>query len=291
MKELIICLFIPIIFFGTISVTEDACTGNRSNPTHQNTQYAPTITGTEPKNNAQEQQNPPNYSPNYGSGMVPADRVNIPKPLPHEKDTNSSARQRKEQYEKSLFSRFWEDPTAVVTLGLVVATCLLACSSLFQAWLFRKELILTQRPKMRVRNIIITNPIDMGKPIEGRLTIVNVGGTPAKKINVGCWARRELKGKHRWSGEKPYKENDPNYRIDIRLTSGDPHVLEFRDEGTLIGEKSFKDTGPLDSVYVMGYVEYVDDIGTPRRTGFCRRYRKSKDRFFAVDDPDYEYED
>jgi hypothetical protein len=42
-------------------------------------------------------------------------------------------------------------------------------------------------------------------------------------------------------------------------------------------------------IYVMRWIEYRDEIGTPRRAAFCRCYNADTGRFFAVDDPDYEH--
>jgi hypothetical protein len=48
-------------------------------------------------------------------------------------------------------------------------------------------------------------------------------------------------------------------------------------------------------LYVMGWIEYTDDLDNHRRTTFCREYREipggSGGRFFPVDDPDYEHEE
>jgi transposase-like protein len=45
------------------------------------------------------------------------------------------------------------------------------------------------------------------------------------------------------------------------------------------------------AIYIMGWIEYLDDLKIPRRTAFCRKYEITKGRFFAVDDPDYEYQE
>ena len=45
--------------------------------------------------------------------------------------------------------------------------------------------------------------------------------------------------------------------------------------------------------YVLGWVEYADDLGNLRRTAFCRLWDPSFNRFrgFTEKDPDYEYSD
>lgn len=42
-------------------------------------------------------------------------------------------------------------------------------------------------------------------------------------------------------------------------------------------------------IYFLGYLLYRDDIGTVRRTAFCRLYDFRTKRFTIVQDPDYEY--
>lgn len=42
-------------------------------------------------------------------------------------------------------------------------------------------------------------------------------------------------------------------------------------------------------LYFLGYILYKDEIGTVRRTAFCRIYDHGSTRFFAIDDAEYEY--
>lgn len=46
-------------------------------------------------------------------------------------------------------------------------------------------------------------------------------------------------------------------------------------------------------IFFMGWIEYLDDNGTKRRTAFCREFleRGGSARFYPVGDPDYEYEE
>ncbi len=43
-------------------------------------------------------------------------------------------------------------------------------------------------------------------------------------------------------------------------------------------------------LFVMGWVQYEDADGIPRRTMFCYAYCRVCDRFFPTKDPDYEVE-
>jgi hypothetical protein len=44
-------------------------------------------------------------------------------------------------------------------------------------------------------------------------------------------------------------------------------------------------------LYVVGWADYIDDLGISRRFAFCREYIADVFRFFPVDDPDHEYAD
>ena len=49
------------------------------------------------------------------------------------------------------------------------------------------------------------------------------------------------------------------------------------------------------NLWVMGWIDYVDDLMITRRTAFCREYRThqgaSEGRLYPVDDTDYEHEE
>jgi uncharacterized protein with GYD domain len=45
----------------------------------------------------------------------------------------------------------------------------------------------------------------------------------------------------------------------------------------------------ISDFYFFGYVDYLDDIGTMRRTAFCRQFNIKTKHFTKVEDEDYEY--
>lgn len=269
---------------------------NKSQPISQNNEKGLTKTGNEPQSTTQEKQDTSKQFEQYNTSFKET------KAAPYQKEAGSKTTYAEEQSENNFWARLWEDPTAIVTMALVLVTLLLACCVLWQAWLFRRELILMQRPKLHVRNIVITNPksadsipkqlFAINEPVGGQLSIVNVGNTPAKITNIGCWVEW-MEGE--LPMERPYEGENPNYPISIQLKAGQSFTLKFLDDRRLMGKE-----GDLirigyhpHALYVMGYIEYVDDIGTPRRTTFCRQYREGlpEGRFVTVDDPDYEYEE
>lgn len=171
-----------------------------------------------------------------------------------------------------------------------------------QAETMRQELILTQRPKLRVRNIVMPELRD-SHPQEvrpsGEFYIVNIGGAPATITAVGCWVEYLPTG---LPMERPYDYESPNCLdpVSRKIQAGQSLLVKFAD-GRPRWKNSWSIFSPIQNrpLYVLGYVEYVDDIGTPRRTSFCREYHAQGDchtasqekKFFPVQDIDYEYEE
>ena len=170
-----------------------------------------------------------------------------------------------------------------------------------QAEVMQQEFALKQRAKIHVRDIVITNLIDLTFP-EGTLNIINTGGTPAKIINIGSWFEigygKQLPMERPDEAESP---NLPNPRP-IRLEAGGPAVTySFIDNRRQMSSNSYDSirAGKNDcTLYAMGYIEYVDTTRNTRRTTFFREYRLPKDRigghkeerrFFPVER--YEYEE
>jgi hypothetical protein len=47
----------------------------------------------------------------------------------------------------------------------------------------------------------------------------------------------------------------------------------------------------FEQLYIMGYIEYADELNLTRRTAFYRRLTANTRYFVAEENPDYEYED
>jgi hypothetical protein len=169
-----------------------------------------------------------------------------------------------------------------------------------------KGLILAQRPRLRIRNVEITNLFnDTDNSFQGKFYIVNIGGTPARITNIGCWVEFLNEG---LPMQRPYEGKNPTHQeITVRLRPGQSFIFTFHDDWKrdLWNLQLKRPTACI--LYVMGYIEYADDIEILRRTTFCREYRypeifvaeqqevilgiKRKGRFFPVEDPDYENEE
>jgi hypothetical protein len=88
---------------------------------------------------------------------------------------------------------------------------------------------------------------------------------------------------------RPYEGKNGNSVVSGRLAPGVSIPGTFVSENVLgVGEPTNILQGSGRALYVMGWIDYSDDLKVARRTSFCRRYDPSRQRFVAVDDPDYE---
>lgn len=164
--------------------------------------------------------------------------------------------------------------------------------------LAREEFIATHRPRLILRSVAMKGPtddlvpIEEGKPIMIRWTIVNTGDSPAQIIDSGVTA---------FVGSKTFDDRDLRGRT-LELLDKDkikPGGRTARTYTLTVEDIKFDNLGSLYSrifaghsaIYFWGFVEYSDLNGTERRTGFCRRYDARAERFTLVADPDHEYAD
>lgn len=169
-----------------------------------------------------------------------------------------------------------------------------------QAEIANKALLLTQRPKLRVRNVSV-DPIPLGPANPNRLfkhqttainvafSIVNVGNTVAQICKSDCLV---LFANNPLPMPPLYVERPPLAHIkNIRLNPGESYQVPLH-----IGQP-LDDTEPgvmkihFERLYVMGYVDYMDGLNLTRRTAFCRWLAATARYFVAEENPDYEYED
>jgi hypothetical protein len=92
---------------------------------------------------------------------------------------------------------------------------------------------------------------------------------------------------------RPYEGMEGNNPILGKIEAGNRKTVVFASEEALnIGHTEIglmgTDFKPVWTVYIMGWIEYVDDLGFERRTAFCRKFDPSTSRFVAISDPDYE---
>jgi len=173
-----------------------------------------------------------------------------------------------------------------------------------EAYAAQQMLVLTQRPKLRVRNVVVKYPVpthrppfrifEPGQPISGQFYVVNIGGTVARIVVGDCRVYWTLQG---LPMERPYEGQELETPVPpIKLEAGQSTLVPFQSRQAMGPEGD--DIGTFARgwrLYVMGWVEYTDDLNNPRRTTFCREYRQVPDTsfgsFFPVDDRDYEHEE
>jgi hypothetical protein len=173
-----------------------------------------------------------------------------------------------------------------------------------EAYAAQRMLVLTQRPRLRVRNVVLRYPVpthapppvlfQRGVPVSGQFYVVNVGGTVARIVEGDC---RVYWTNHGLPMERPYEgQLIENPMPAFKLEAGQSTPIPFQSSQPMGPEgDEIRDFVLGWWLYVMGWIEYTDDLNNPRRTAFCREYRRVPDtqlgRFFPVNDPDYEHEE
>ena len=170
--------------------------------------------------------------------------------------------------------------------------------------LSRDEFVSTWRPKLRVRNIVVSRtPKDRelqeifmpGKALECRFYISNVGGTPTRITEAFGMA---FQSQVDLPMARPYEGKGGNLFIPAKaIRPGQSVPMQFVSDWAM--DESSRTIGARtighQRLFVMGWIVYVDDIGIERRTAFCREFKRKTDwdggRFNIVKNPDYEHEE
>lgn len=187
---------------------------------------------------------------------------------------------------------------------LVVVGFITAAVIGWQSWETRKaaeaareSILLTHRPKLVVRNVVIPSlevlnrltsmrdifdAMDLGR-LEGYFQLANVGNTEATIERV----RDRILIGLRLPMERQYVDNPTS---GLRLAAGEsqsvrftPLVIPYATQVALMNE--------VTEVYVMGLITYTDGLGIRRETAFCRKLDRELRRLVPVVDQDYEYSD
>ncbi len=192
-----------------------------------------------------------------------------------------------------------------------------------QACVSAKILILAQRPRLRVRNIVVEHGLseERGTPIRGQFYVSNVGGTDAHVLESYC--RAFIVFGHLLPMKRPYEGEDGNNPVvippgtsSVRVRPGEAETAIFPlpgdeetasaahpDRTVILTRDQYNGVFPKNDIelrvvnasrhtlYVLGWIRYCDKLGIIRRTAFCRRYDPVRGRFFAVHDRDYEHEE
>ena len=181
--------------------------------------------------------------------------------------------------------------TALATAFIAIFTIVLAFVTNSQAQitqaavqLSRDEFNAAHRPKLRAR-LVRLDSIDSAD-VKAHYTIVNVGETAATmtvhEITISAESVNDA--------TKAIQQRISCYCL--RLVGGESKVILTGMTFDLEQEYDFafqvRSGGFL---RMRGRLEYTDDVGIKRRTGFLRTYDAKLGRFCKGDDPEEEYED
>jgi hypothetical protein len=170
-----------------------------------------------------------------------------------------------------------------------------------QANIGSTALLLTQRPQLKVRNIVVnlSDTTQIGAAIRGQFYVENVGGGIASITEIGCWVAH-IQGN--LPMKRMYEGLDPNNPSVLTATKDrqDRPQLRPGESGTVkmcpnpILEWKFTTAATPEPrraqrLYVYGWIHYEDGLGIVRRCAFCREFDNALERFVPVDNPDYEH--
>jgi len=157
----------------------------------------------------------------------------------------------------------------------------------------RQALILSQPPKLTIRSVEVRpRPYASGEPfnvfppdttIECRFLVRNAGGSRATVLYSAVTLF-----------VIPHSEPLPMVSPLNGVTPNDPIIPNMQLKpgeftfGIFVRRTNHEEEGSIKDLYVIGWLDYVDDIGNLKHTNFCRMYMRG--RFVPVNDPDYEDE-
>ena len=258
----------------------------------------PPVTQRQPRENPSERSTTSNIKTNDN-----ASQNRMPKIIP-KIHTDSSDASAQNAYEKD--SERWagitkDDPITTYTFFLMLFTGLLVfCNILL--WLstkksadaakksielIKQEFITTHKPRLRVHSIYLEklsstpNFTNGSPPITHQIncSIDNIGRSTATIIKISMTFRR-------LNDPLPVPSYGKPLFIKKTIACGES-TAESCNVGAFVINCNIE--RGIDDLYFFGYIDYLDDIGTTRRTAFCRRYIQETKRFTKVDDEEYEY--
>ena len=168
-----------------------------------------------------------------------------------------------------------------------------------QVRIAQQTLVHTQRPKIAVRTLYFSEMRSVGLPdsangirkgsfANGQLYIVNTGGTKASIEEIFCTPY--IGEGANLPAKRPYEGNSGG-KVAFSLVGGQSTPWTFALSEPLTEDRADILNLRMTSFYILGWIDYRDDLGILRTTRFCRRYDTVKERFVAVDDIEYESAD
>jgi hypothetical protein len=246
-----------------------------------------------------------NPTAHKGSAKAQQSETKIPTPGVEQGQSRPKNRSTEESAEKVDTDRQIARYTCVLAVVGALQFLVLIC----HGWIFhrslketktateltRQSIILTQRPKLVVRNVVINDPqrlVDCGAepsadPLSGAIRILNIGTTVARVTALRCSAIVRIAddllpmgGLIRSDGSKLLNE--------VFLPAGGCTTYNFSETIPVPSAELQRINDRSLGVFIIGWAIYKDDLNNVRTTRFCRKWSPDRRRFEAVDDPDYE---
>lgn len=167
-----------------------------------------------------------------------------------------------------------------------------------------RQLLPTQQPRLRVSNVVFRQPTGTaaapalfhpGHPVGGQLYVRNIGGSKATITESHCivyWRKGGL------PMERPYEGDAGNNFLGHSIlqpgevATGIFNTLQPGSTAQVMGDQAPDVLRGKDwRIWVMGWIEFVDDLTIPRRVVFCREWIADglgEGRLKPVDDRDYD---
>jgi hypothetical protein len=187
---------------------------------------------------------------------------------------------------------------AAFTVILGIFTISLARSTRKAVETAQAEFVASHRPRLIIREIqCLTSRTRQN--IELRYVVANIGDTSAEIVESHIEIQEVPDGMLR-----PLQPIEGANPIGRRTVAPGRHIFDecsstvsimslvvsrMSDQRRL--PKGRADLNENRAVCFRGFVIYIDRNGIQRRTGFCRVYDSKVERFYPLDDPDYEYAD
>ena len=212
-----------------------------------------------------------------------------------EQETSDAKKQPQRFWERAFGPDTWSQWALVIFAGVAAGFAYMAfAATRRQANATEQMLLLTHRPKIIIRNVVIpelliTNrdtPMNqLTDTFEGYYYVANVGGQPAtiRRTTEAIMTGPDL------PMERPDK-NLSERSISITLAPGESRKVSL-DETTLPTQDVCLLINAEINAYLLLLIEYTDTTGTVRHTSACRKFDPASKCFVKVDNPDYEYTD
>jgi len=237
-----------------------------------------------------------NHTQNSRKPAPPSTTVNFINQQAPVDDSNGAPNHPESRFSRLFHAENWPNIGLFIAgvIGIIIGVCTLRAINR-QADAMERTLIATFRPKLVVRGIKF-NPgsiVVAGPPGNIQYIVANSGGSTAHVVDSNLTVDRLPSP----LPQIPPYSSDRGILGTFDILAGEYQERTFNldaNQNFRIRSTQIMRAGGgqgLTDIHFFGFVQYRDETGTPRRTGFCRRFDLGSQRFLAVDDPEYEYSD